>query len=349
MPRALRFASSILMCGWMFSGCTPGDKPEDIDTVIATEFQNRYIEPYVAGDAEAWMDVFTEDAVALHDGLPALSGKEAIRGFADSVAENFTIVRLDAVVDEVRLNGNWAWSRGHFDANFQPKSPSAPKGVAGDRKGKFLLLWEKQEDGRWLIQLDMGNSIREMKAPDASVFFACKSCHGEQGLGNEALAAPAIAGMNADYLARQLRHYRDGLRGDTLEDLNGRQMGLIAAILTEDDFILELALYVASMQRAKPVTTLPAPDPSAAEIYARCAVCHGADAEGNADHGLALAWLDDWYIASQLKNFRNGIRGNAATDLAGQQMAAAAIGLTDEEIEQVSAYIVRLDGMESGP
>ena len=126
---------------------------------LAHDFQTRYIEPYVAGDVDQWLQVFADDAVALHDGLPALEGKPAIRAFGDAVAQNFRIERLDATVDEIRRDGNWAYTRGHFIADFEARSTNAPPGVAGERRGKFLLIWEQQPSGEWLVISDMGNSI----------------------------------------------------------------------------------------------------------------------------------------------------------------------------------------------
>ncbi len=346
----------ITLCGLFLSACEPQISSSELSTLLKEEFQNRYIQPYVAGNPDEWMNVFTEEAVALHDGLPPLSGKAAIHGFATTVAENFSIVRLDADIDEVRREGNWAWTRGHFDALFEAKTVSAPPGVAGEnavgvqqeRAGKFLLIWERQVDGRWLVMLDMGNSTRTVSEPNASLYFSCQACHREQGLGNEAMEAPAIAGMDPEYLARQMRNYRDGLRGHRLNDLIGRQMSLIATIWEEDRQIDELAAYIASMERKKPLATLPPPVGDAEALYAPCKGCHGSQAEGLKIEGLAMAWLDDWYIKRQLKNFRDGIRGYDERDVPGLQMGAAASELTDLEIDKLASFIATLPGQAAG-
>ena len=149
------------------SACGQNEPAENLHEHLEREFQERYIAPYVAGDAETWMGVFADDAVALHDGLPALEGKVAIRGFGDAVAQNFSIDKLDATIDEVRRNGEWAWTRGRFDALFTAKSAEAPPGVAGARAGKFLLVWERQQDGSWLVVLDMGNSLGSPPGTDS--------------------------------------------------------------------------------------------------------------------------------------------------------------------------------------
>ncbi len=147
------------------SSCRAGEMSADaLRCHLSSRFQTHYIAPYVAGDTEAWLRVFAEDVVALHDGLPALTGKDAVREFADSVAGNFIIEKMAAVVDEVRRQGNWAWTWGRYDTLFTARSPTAPPGVAGPRRGKFLLVWERQDDGDWLVILDMGNSTRQPPA-----------------------------------------------------------------------------------------------------------------------------------------------------------------------------------------
>ena len=147
------------------TACRAGEMSADaLHSHLSNRFQTHYIAPYVAGDTEAWLRVFAENVVALHNGLPALTGKDAVREFADSVAANFVIEKMDAVVDEVRRQGNWAWTRGRYDTLFTARSPSAPPGVAGPRSGKFLLIWERQDDGDWLVILDMGNSLRQPPA-----------------------------------------------------------------------------------------------------------------------------------------------------------------------------------------
>ena len=150
--------------GWMSipllgAACQAGDMSADeFRSHLTSRFQTHYIAPYVAGDSETWTRVFAEDVVALHNGLPALTGKAAVRDFAKMVAASFVIEKMEAVVDEIRRQGDWAWTRGRYDTLFTARSPEAPPGVAGARSGKFLLIWERQEDGQWLVILDMGNA-----------------------------------------------------------------------------------------------------------------------------------------------------------------------------------------------
>lgn len=178
-----------------------------------------------------------------------------------------------------------------------------------------------------------------------ALYYPCKSCHGEKALGNEALGAPAIAGMEPGYLATQMKHFRDGVRGNSLTDLYGRQMSLIAALFHDDEDIEALATYIAAMPRSKPLVTLRRPGAGSAALYAPCTVCHGRNGAGMALPGApAIAWLDDWYLLRQLRNFRDGIRGSDPRDTGGTQMREAVTGLSDDELRQLTFHITTLSG-----
>lgn len=182
-----------------------------------------------------------------------------------------------------------------------------------------------------------------------ALYFPCQSCHGAAGQGNEALGAPAIAGMDADYLAAQMVRFRDGDRGATLADLPGRQMSLIAATYQRDEEVRSLAQYVATMPVSKPLATLPPPAGNVSQLYASCAVCHGTNGEGVAGlNGPPIAWLDDWYVERQLQNYKTGLRGSDPRNTGGLQMSAAVAVYSDADFRQLAAYVATLSGESSG-
>ena len=83
-------------------------------------------------------------------------------------------------------------------------------------------------------------------------------------------------------------------------------------------------------------------------LYATCAACHGAAGEGNeALGGPPLAGQSDWYLVTQLNNFRTGARGAAAGDTQGATMAPSVAVLADEAaVQDVVAYIATLEQSE---
>lgn len=77
-----------------------------------------------------------------------------------------------------------------------------------------------------------------------SLYSTCSACHGGSAQGVWATNAPRLANMSDWYLARQLQHFRDGIRGAHPQDYNGAQMASMAKILADDQAINDLLDYV---------------------------------------------------------------------------------------------------------
>jgi uncharacterized protein (TIGR02246 family) len=148
----------------LLAGCAGDSEPVAVD--FDALFAQKYMQPFNAKDMERWAEAFADDAVGMHNGLPPLEGRDAIFGFGDSVRANFDVAEIDAAIDEVRRAGDWAWTRGHYASQFTPK-PGLEGLPSGRQTGKFLLIWERQPDGEWLITLDMGNGSGPPPGPDA--------------------------------------------------------------------------------------------------------------------------------------------------------------------------------------
>lgn len=120
----------------------------------------RYVAPFVAGDVPKWLEVFDDDAVALHNSLPGMTGKQAIAGFGNFVAANIRIEDMSVRLSEISINGNWAYTWGTYHNRLIMRSTGQPMPGHAEN-GKVLFLWERQTDGTWKIQVDMGNGMRD--------------------------------------------------------------------------------------------------------------------------------------------------------------------------------------------
>ena len=179
----------------------------------------------------------------------------------------------------------------------------------------------------------------------AKLFQMCAACHGQSGEGSQILNAPASAGQSQWYVKQQLNNFRAGIRGSHPEDSYGRQMIPMATILKDEQAVIDVSSFIETLPLTKPKTTLEA-DPSAGKAsYGICASCHGTYGEGIAAlNAPRLSHQHDWYIARQIRNFKQGIRGSHAKDFYGNQMRSMALILaTDQQIDDVSAYISALD------
>lgn len=171
----------------------------------------------------------------------------------------------------------------------------------------------------------------------------CNFCHGDKGQGIQGLEAPLIAGLPAWYVEAQLKKFRSDLRGTHPKDMPGMRMRPIANTLQEYD-IPTISKYVENMPIQKPTSQLKDADLKKGEAeFAMCAGCHGADAEGNKDLGAPLlAGQDGWYLLTQLRNFKSGVRGADPKDATGAQMRPMAAALSDDSMKNIAAYLQSL-------
>lgn len=171
----------------------------------------------------------------------------------------------------------------------------------------------------------------------------CTTCHGVEGRGNIGIAAPRLAGMEDWYLTRQLENFRAGIRGTHASDIQGLAMQPMADKLS-DASIADLVSWIGDWEYIPAELTVDGNVNRGRTAFQSCATCHGANAEGNEAMGApALAGQNDWYLVTQLKNFRAGFRGTHQSDTYGAQMAAMARSLTDDQaIMNVVSYISTL-------
>lgn len=168
----------------------------------------------------------------------------------------------------------------------------------------------------------------------------CMTCHGVDGRGNIAVQGPRLAGMEGWYLKRQLENFRDGIRGTHASDEQGLAMQPMAAKLS-DASIADIVSWVGSWEYVPADITVEGNANRGRTAYQTCAACHGANAEGNVAMGApALAGQNDWYLITQLNNFRAGFRGTHQDDTFGAQMLTMARMLTDDQaVLNVVSYI----------
>ncbi|MEO7158616.1 MAG: c-type cytochrome [Vicinamibacterales bacterium] len=177
-------------------------------------------------------------------------------------------------------------------------------------------------------------------AAGQAAFAPCAACHGARGEGNQAQNAPKLAGQAGWYLARQLKNFKHGLRGARDDDVNGKTMAAMAAIL-DDQGIKNVTAYLASLPDEAAPATVTGDAGRGESHYLTCAACHGTMGEGIwSTNAPRLSHMSDWYMAKQLQNFRQGIRGSHPQDFPGAQMGAMAKTVRpDQATSDLLAYI----------
>jgi cytochrome c553 len=168
---------------------------------------------------------------------------------------------------------------------------------------------------------------------------ACAECHSLDGISVMA-RFPKLAGQRPDYIAKQVRDFRDGRRGN-----DGGQMATIAGEI-DDEALAKSAAYFASLPAPPPDASQTAEpeewrrgaaiyrDGEAASGIVKCGSCHDGPESRRPDAPLLKA-QHAAYLAKQLRDWRSGKRNN---DLS-QSMPAIAAKLSDRDISALATFL----------
>ena len=80
-----------------------------------------------------------------------------------------------------------------------------------------------------------------------ALYATCGACHGANAEGMEALNAPKLAGQEEWYVIRQLKNFKDGVRGTNPKDTFGMQMAPMAMTLPTEQAMEDVAAYIKSL------------------------------------------------------------------------------------------------------
>jgi cytochrome c oxidase subunit 2 len=179
-------------------------------------------------------------------------------------------------------------------------------------------------------------------AAGKQLYAVCAACHGQQAEGNPALHAPKLSGQGDWYLQRQLKYFKNGARGAHDKDVFGKMMAPMAATLGDDAAISNVSAYIGTLPDKPAPATVQGSAGDGQRLYgSTCGTCHGPNGRGvQAMNAPGLKGMSDWYLVTQLKNFKQGIRGAHPQDMYGPQMALMSEILpNDRAINDLVAYI----------
>jgi len=199
-----------------------------------------------------------------------------------------------------------------------------------------------------VVAVNTGCSSAPAAGPERGEYLFtnyCAPCHTPSGIGKPEVAAPAIAGLPMWYVQRQLTNYRQDLRGYHFDDIEGMRMKPMAMTLMSDNDVAIVAEYVSLLKAGQPAGSLDGDAARGEKLYTEklCITCHQADGKGNeALNAPPLTQTHDWYLVTQLKKFKGGIRG--AKDAQGGTMLPMASALEEQDMKDIAAYVLTLRG-----
>jgi cytochrome c oxidase subunit 2 len=259
------------------------------------------------------------------------------------VLHNFTVAQFRVKMDAVPGMESFMWLEptkvGEYDLLCEELC-----GIAHHAMRGRVIVEEPAAFQDWADSQQTFAEIQAAPPGDATLgaasYFVCAACHGQQAEGNVALNAPKLSGQDPQYLKKQLKNYKAGIRGTHADDVYGKQMQPMAATLVNDALIDNVLAYIATLPDNPAPTTVSGDIARGAKLYVTCANCHGADGQGVRMNAPRAAGISDWYLLNQLKNFKEGVRGTHPADLHGKQMGFMAQMLQDEQaMKDVVAYI----------
>ena len=179
---------------------------------------------------------------------------------------------------------------------------------------------------------------------------ACGGCHGEKGLGMDAMEAPRLANIGEQYLVKQLEDYASGKRTDPG---GGAVMNDIAKALSAQD-MLDVAAYSDTLEYVTDPSDLKALAADGRKIgntkqgktimtrgikgqVPACQDCHGLS--GRASNIPAIHQQKYVYLLNQLKRYRDGGRSNDRVVMKAGIMRGIAKKLSDDNIADLAAYL----------
>ena len=182
---------------------------------------------------------------------------------------------------------------------------------------------------------------------------ACITCHGQDGMGDDNLKTPRLAGQMSQFILKQLTDYATDKREDTTMFI----MNANAKGLSEQDRI-DVSGYLSQLGETGVVNR--APTSNMAELEANgievgqshlgkaivnfgdldrgisaCKACHGFNGRGVDPLYPRIGQQRYTYLVDQMIKWRDGSRNNDPME----QMQKIARNLTDDDIRNVATYL----------
>ena len=259
------------------------------------------------------------------------------------VLHNFTVPQFRVKMDLVPGMVPWLWLTPIRTGTFEILCEELCGIGHHTMRGK-VVVEEEAAFNDWLAKQPTYAQLSHQQPGNAAtgkaLYQVCSACHGLQGEGNQALHAPKISGQEDWYLKRQLAYFKRGIRGSNPDDTYGQQMAPMAATLVDEAALNNITAYIQTLPNKPAEQTVRGDADNGKELYITCSKCHGKQGQGRwALNAPRIAGMSDWYLVTQLKNFKHGIRGTHPQDVTGRQMESMVLSINDEKMNDLIAYI----------
>lgn len=118
------------------------------DIAAIRETEKALAEAFESPDPATWVDFYTDDAVFVGPGAPAIEGRSAFL----EVAPELGMSSVEIVAESILGTGEFAASLGRASWVSRARGMDAPR-----VRRRFLMVWRRESDGRWRIAREMLN------------------------------------------------------------------------------------------------------------------------------------------------------------------------------------------------
>jgi len=161
--------NAALLCGLtvfclVLAGCAPTDTRE-ADAKALRDNETQWNQDFLSKDPEKLLAHYADDAVLMAPGMPASSGRDAIRKtLKEMVTDPALSLKFQSSKVEVAKAGDVAYTQGSYTMTMtDPNS----KQVVNDH-GSYVTGYRKQPDGSWKAVVDIATSEVPPPAPAAA-------------------------------------------------------------------------------------------------------------------------------------------------------------------------------------
>jgi uncharacterized protein (TIGR02246 family) len=105
---------------------------------------------------DSMMTLFADDAVLLFPDMPGARGKPAIREHLAGAFGSLSIESIDTQIDTIEVFDDVAYEWGTYRERYTETGKPQTQ-----EEGRYLIRWERQDDGAWRVTRFTANTIRK--------------------------------------------------------------------------------------------------------------------------------------------------------------------------------------------
>ena len=194
-------------------------------------------------------DPFGQDDIIIYDPVLHLQADQAVTFLlrSNDVLHNFTVPQFRVKMDFVPGQVSYIWAEPEVEGSYDLLCEELCGVGHYAMRGRVIVDGEEAY-AAWLAdqptfaetQIGLNTDV----AAGQAAYAVCSSCHGANAEGNKAMHAPRLAGMDNEYMKRQLRHFKRGVRGTHEDDAWGQTMAPMAMMLADAAAINNVVSYI---------------------------------------------------------------------------------------------------------